>query len=92
MASIWIQTAGSKRPAKLAAGLAPATAQAQLAAMLLRYVQEKPGRKVTRVSGLDAILLDSKGRVYANLYVEPLSPPSAPEPGDFRRVTPQGGA
>lgn len=90
MASVWIQTVGGPEPAKLHGGLSLEAAQAQLAQMVRLYVQQKAGRKATRVSSLDALLFDSKGRIFANVYVEPLSPPTQPEPGELRRSVTNG--
>lgn len=92
MASLWIQTKSAKAPQKILGHLSMSAAQIHLTAFVDRYLQEKAGRSVRWVSGLDAVMLDSKGGVFANVYVEPISPPTIPDPGDKRRTAMQGDA
>lgn len=84
MASLWMQNKGATKPKKLIGGLSLDTATRQFEMTVKKYVAEKPGRKA-HVSGMDALLFDSKGRMLGNLFIEPLSPPSQPGPGEKHR-------
>lgn len=90
MASLWIQTKSCKEPSKLVGRMIQQEAKRQLDVFVARYL-DKPGRSAKWVSGLDAVLLNSKGGLFANVYVEPMSPPSIPGIGETRR-TAKGGA
>lgn len=87
MASLWIQTVSAKEPVKLLGGLPLKDAVRHYDQFVAAYVAKKPGRAYKPYSGMEAILYDSKGAIFANLYVEPMSPPSKPEPGEPRRET-----
>lgn len=85
MASLWIQTKSAKEPVKLLGHLTIPDALRHYNEFVAAYVAKKPGRAYRPYSGMESVLFDSTGGIFANLYVEPMSPPSKPEPGERRR-------
>lgn len=87
MASVWFETKNGGKPVKLAGNLSPKAAAAGFDDFVKRYLAEKPTRKAVPYHRLEALLFDSKGDLFGLVWVELMSPPSAPEPGQPKRET-----
>lgn len=90
MASIWIQKRGEKQPHKIKGNLHPRSAQQGFEAYLVFWAKEAKANTHKRVYGSEALLFDKQGLV-GLLFVEFMSPPTAPEMGqpNIRTVKPE---
>jgi hypothetical protein len=82
MASVWIHD--KDRLQKLKGHMPVEKAKAHLDALLMDW--RKRGGTVVRIDALEAVVKGPDGNTIAGLYVEAYSPPSAPEPGQPKRV------
>lgn len=82
MASVWVH--GTTVPPKKVAGHLPLkVAITRFERMLADWKAQ--GGSAKRIDAMEAVLFDANGKLSIGLYVEPMSPPSAPEPGQPRR-------
>lgn len=79
MASIWLHEPGAKAPRKLKGHLDHAQAIARLMSTVGKLASANKA-KVTKRSTVECLLQFPEGHRFS-VYVEPLSPPSAPEVG-----------
>ena len=88
MASVWVHgiPQGGKRrpPEKVAGHLEMKQARLKYETLLLDW--KKAHGLIKRVDGLEALLFNAAGKLVGGAYIEPCSPPSAPEPGQPKRT------
>lgn len=87
MASVWKQMAGETEPTKLIGGLDGAGAMFNLRVATMQWCRAEANRTFRRhpCLGMDVLLFEG-GTLAGSLFVEPCSPPSAPEPGQPKRA------
>jgi len=83
MASVWLEASKGK-PRKLRGHLSSNEACAFATEVSHKWAQEKPKRHILEVYGLTIGLFDNS-RMVGIVFVEPMSPPSSPEPGQPHR-------
>jgi hypothetical protein len=90
MASIWVQKHSEKHAQKIKGNLHPRSAMHAFEAYLVFWAKGTKGNKHKRVYGHEALLYDANGLV-GLLFVEFMSPPTAPEMGqpNIRTVKPE---
>jgi hypothetical protein len=86
MASIWVETKDGGTATRLEGRLHPKVASAKFQQFVQRYLHGKAGRKARFYHAHEALLFDSKGGLFGLVWVEFMSPPSAPEPGQPKRA------
>lgn len=85
MASIWHQERGVSGPGtRMARGLSGKAACEHLARLARSWETSGPKRTSSAGEALTVFLYERKALV-ASLYIEPMSPPSAPEKGQPKR-------
>lgn len=82
MASVWVHD--KKRARKLKGHLSDYDAMRHFKAMVREWRER--GGTATLITGMEAAMYDPAGNLVCGLYVEPYSPPSAPEPGQPKRM------
>lgn len=80
MASVWIQPHRGGEPRKLCGHLSTDGAIKFVRDVTSQWVVERPDRRVKEVYGMTAGLFQAQQMV-GIVWIEPMSPPSAPEPG-----------
>lgn len=81
MASVWVYD--RKERDKIRGHMAPKSAVKLMEKMLAQW--HSKGGTHKRVDAFDALLYDAKGKLRCGLFVEVMSPPTAPEPGQPKR-------
>lgn len=83
MASVWVHD--RRRARKLKGQLSPRQAMTRFQAMVREWRER--GGSVSLLDGMEALMFAPDGKLVCGLYVELLSPPTAPEPGQPKRET-----
>lgn len=83
MTSIWSQSPG-KLPEKLIGGMPPQAAMATIKQIVADWRSQNPSHTSMRAEAL-TYLMYSEGELVGSLFIEPLSPPSKPDPGETYR-------
>lgn len=86
MASVWIETRKKRQAVKLAGHRSPEAATELLRQWVVLYLGGHNKRSVRSYTPTDVLLIDSKGQTFGLIWVEMMSPPSAPEPGQPKRT------
>jgi spore maturation protein SpmB len=84
MASVWIESSRTA-PIKLRGHLSGSAACAFAADVAKRWALDKPKRHALEVYGLTIGLFENS-RMVGVVFIEPMSPPSSPEPGQPLRT------
>lgn len=80
MASIWLHEAGAKEPRKVQGHLDPASVIALFKQRVAKVARKNPDAKLVAQSDMEALFQFDTGQWFS-LFVEPASPPTAPEKG-----------
>ena len=79
MASVWKEMKG-KQPEKLAGMLPPQAAVAGTKLQAGAWLHTGANRRIKQAAALSILLIENE-KLVGSLFVEPISPPSKPEPG-----------
>lgn len=86
MASVWFETKSGGEPVKLQGDLHQKVAGAKFDGFVESYLAGKAGRKSVRYHRYEVLLFNSHGGLFGLVWVEFMSPPTAAEPGQPKRV------
>jgi hypothetical protein len=90
MASIWLHEPGKKQPRKLKGHMDPIAARARLAQEAERLAKANKCDIISATADEVFLQFTDKGKQRFTLFVEHLSPPSAPEGGQPKIVKGRG--
>lgn len=84
MASIWIHQPGARQPKKLQGHIPAAEAVARFRTRVAKIAKANPDAVLSTLHDMEAIFTFPDGQRFC-LFLEPASPPSAPETGQPHR-------
>ncbi len=84
MASVWMHKKGVLQPEKVRGHMGLVEAKSRFESLIAAWKQS--GGKVKRVCGMEVLFYTPEGALAGGVYIEPYSPPSAPERGQPRRT------